>query len=315
MECLPQELLSEIFERLSQTADSPKDMCAAACVSRGFKAIAGERDVLKKSGPGLMVVRNVLTQPGALDFLSKIVKAGSLDALYVSGMLRFYSTKEHGIGADMLVKAAKAGHGPALYEAALILSHGSGGDRLDTCLDGAKELLYRAAVQGYMPAAIELAMRVRNSWGFQKNRQLGTKVRKLAEASKFGEIGPLLAPIMRLETYPPSTSFLPAIFLAEESRKSAPGPTASAEKQRRWALVVDAAHKALQLNDVWVEQESCSNSTCGRRAPRNTVFRRCKACWYNTYCSLYCARKDRDRHNPGHCVTPGSRDSIYQLRG
>ncbi|GAQ90582.1 hypothetical protein KFL_006580110 [Klebsormidium nitens] len=122
-----------------------------------------------------MLVRNVLTQPGALNFLSKIRNAGSLDALYVSGMLRFYSTEEYGIGADMLVAAAEAGHGPALYECGLILSHGSGGDKLDVCLSSANELLYRAAVQGYDQAAIELAMRIRNGWGFQKDRQLGSK--------------------------------------------------------------------------------------------------------------------------------------------
>ncbi|GAQ91695.1 HCP-like superfamily protein [Klebsormidium nitens] len=299
METLPQELLLEILQRLSKTADRPQDLCSAACVSKSFHSAANMKEVLKSAGAGLMLVQRVLTEPRALDFLSKIRNAGSMDALYVSGMLRFYSTNEHGIGADLLVKAAEQGHAPALYECAITLTNGSGGDKLDVCHRGANELLYRAAALGYEPAAIELSMRIRNGWGFQKDRQLGTKVRKLAEAEDFHEIGPLLAPIIRRETYQPSSSFLPAVFLAEESRKSMPGATATVEQRRHWALVAEAAHRALRLNNFWYEQKSCNNGSCGRRAPRNTVFRRCTACWVVAYCSLHRARKDRDRHRAG----------------
>jgi hypothetical protein len=285
METLPQEIVHKIFQHVSQTGTTPADLCSAACVSTLFRATACDHDVLKQAGAGTMMVRKVHSIPQSLGFLDRIRRTGSIDALYIMGMVRFYACKEYGIGGEMLARAAEMDHAPALYQCAVILINGSGGSKLDACPEGANELLYRATLLGYRPAAFELAMRIRG------RGTTGRVLRLLARQGKFQRF----TKAVRKEAYPFSSSFLPAALIVERSRKSTPKAVASSAQQDSWCVLTKAAHETLQLNRL-TGAYPCYNPGCGRTAPNKTEFRGCSNCRAAQYCSIYCQAQDRN-----HC--------------
>lgn len=295
METLPQELVRKILEHVSQTAASPADLCGAACVSTLFHATAYDQDVLKNAGAATMMVKKVHSFPQSLHFLDRIRLTGSVDALYMMGMVRFYVCMEYGIGGEMLAKAAGKDHAPALYQCAVTLINGSGGTKLDACDEGANELLYRATALGYRPAAFELAMRIKmrlKKGGVAKKR--GRAIVRIARGGNFGRLTSILAKVVRRKSYPFSSSFLPAALIVDQSRKSTPKAAASPAQQDSWGALARAAHKTLQNNPVGAY--GCYNPACGRSAPGRTEFRTCSDCDVAQYCSMYCWAEDRDRH-------------------
>jgi hypothetical protein len=305
MDTLPSEIIEEILKRVSATGSSPADLCSPSCVSRAFRAATNDADVLRIANPGLMAVRAVWT-PGPLEFLEKLWRNGSEDALYVAGMIRFYVTMEFGIGGEMLAKLAQRNHGPALYQCAIALINSSGGSgmKLDACPEGANELLFRAAMLGYVPAGVELGWRMMRGRGFPKKVALGSKVVRLTRAGKFGEAQVLLEICLRKAHFPFSSSFLPASFVVDWSRKSTPTTVPEATR-RGWTTLTNAAHETLLANAamraVAVDVFACANPRCGRAAFHRDEFSRCPECKDIQYCSLVCEIRDRKRHVEYEC--------------
>lgn len=219
--------------------------------------------------------------------------------MYMVGMIRFYVTLEWGIGGEMLARAAQRNHGPALFQCAIALMNGSGGSgRLDADLEGANELLFQAMALGYMPAGVELGARMIRGLGTRAEAK-GIDVVKLVKAEKFREVRALAEGLIRKEKYPFSSSFLPASFLVDWSRKTTPEP-ASAERQAGWRLLAAAAHKTLRANDWRRDVIPCGNRKCGRVAPfknlKDEFVIRCPYCVDIRYCSIACKACDVRRH-------------------
>lgn len=299
MDTLPRELLSEVLKKVSLTAERPGDLCAAACVSKAFQKGVEDRDVLRAAGSGTLSVR-LRHQEAALSFLKRLACSGSLDAQYMRGMLHFYALLEFGIGGDLIARAARENHGPALFQCAICLLNGSGGDRLDKDDEGANELLFRAASLGYRPAAIELANRIRRGLGTEGNKELGATVLRLAKAGKYGQLRDCLHGVIRKDSYPTSTSFLPAIHVVDWSRKSLPDEV-SESKQLAWRELARATHTTVLKNTWKRDTFACANFTCGRISKKKTEFRRCQACFISQYCSILCQGMDRKRHKGQEC--------------
>lgn len=291
MDALPLELIVEILKRVSATGKSPSDLCSAACVSRIFREAASDREVLNSAGPRVLSVPSVVRRPGALLFLDKVRQSGSVDALYMVGMLRFYATWEWGIGGELLAKAAQKNHGPALYQCAVALINGSGGTKLDADPEGANELLFWAMALGYRPAGVELGGRMMRGPGAHGKRfKLGCRVVRLMTACQFQKARLLVEGLLRKKSgrYPFSSSFLPASLIVDWSRKSIP-EAAKASEQRGWEAIAAAAHETLGYQTIgrsqWGSIKSCGASACGRSAIKEHDF--------VEYCSMVCEISDR----------------------
>lgn len=301
MDTLPSEIIVEILKRVSATGASPADLCSPSCVSNMFNAAANDADVLRCASPAVMAIRGVW-RPEPFRFLDKLWRSGSDDALYMAGMIRFYVTMEWGIGGEMLARLAQRNHGPALYQCAVALINSSGGSgmKLDACPEGANELLFRAMMLGYIPAGFELGLRLMKGRGLTRKVALGSKVVRLTRAGKVEEARVLIEGLLRKAHFPFSSSFLPAAFIVDWSRKSTPKPV-SETKQRRWTALANAAHKTLLANDWKREVSTCANRMCGRVAASFDEFARCPKCKVVQYCSLVCEYRDRKRHFDDEC--------------
>lgn len=300
MDTLPRELLSEILKRVSACGASPADLCSAGSVNKALKDVAREKEVLKEAGAGTLSVRRVNMGPGAMDFLRSIWESGSLDALYTAGMIHFYCKLEYGVGGEMLARAASYNHGPSLFQCAVTLISGSGGQRLDASQEGANELLYRASLLGYRAAAWELGSRIVRGVGVTKNKEVGCNVIRLAKAGEFHKLQRLLEPIFREQKYALCSSFLPAAMILEWPRKSLPTPV-SAERRASWKALAQATHQTLQANTWHRDLFACSSLSCGRTTNDNKRFRRCEKCRISQYCSIFCQAMDRRRHLETEC--------------
>lgn len=227
-------------------------------------------------------------------FLRLCVRAGSNEASYFLGMIRFYCMQSRKTGASLMAKAAIRNHVPSLYSLAIIQFNGSG-DSKD--LRAACALCARAADLGHIDALRELGYCFQDGYGVRKNLAKGRSFliqatgREVAcairAAPKHLTCESQLRTIMSLKTVPGANPGLGYAYCTEF------GLQLSAREK----------HPANRFLLEWFELKGtgtgqidglmmCSDENCGRPETRENEFRRCSGCGNVKYCSRGCQAHD-----------------------
>ncbi|KAK1357942.1 HCP-like superfamily protein with MYND-type zinc finger [Heracleum sosnowskyi] len=292
-ESLPDDILSVILSKLSSSASSPSDFINALLTCTRMNKLGLQPAVLKHAGMNTVAVRAKNWSDSAERFLRLCVDAGSNEASYLLGMIRFYCLRDTKNGKDLIHKAAIEKHAPALYSLAIILFNGSGGSKETKNIRTACTLSALAAELGSIDALRELGYCFQDGYGLRKSLPSGQTLLIQAAALEVActiraSPGPLgcesqLTTIMSLKTFPSANPGLGRAYWSETGFEMSPR-----EK-----------HPANRFLVEWFENGSgrvglsmCSDMNCGRPETREKEFRKCAGCGDVKYCSRGCQAHD-----------------------
>ncbi|XP_052174651.1 F-box protein At1g67340-like [Diospyros lotus] len=291
---LPDDIVVSILTKLSSSASCPADFVSVLMTCRRLNRLGLNPLVLSSAGPETLAVRAGSWSEFAHRFLKQCVTAGSNEACYILGMIRFYCLKDRESGASLMAKAAMRSHAEALYSLAVIQFNGSGGDKKDKDLRAGVALCARAAALGHTNAIRELGHCLQDGYGVPQNVAEGRRILIQANAREFA----LLLRVASLaQTHPDILS-------------SGSGTGHPLLSDFGCGLAPREAHPASRFLTEWFGSwksdpglRMCSYSGCGRPETRSCEFRRCSACSAVNYCSRGCQAQDwRVRH--GAVCTP-----------
>lgn len=289
-EKLPDDLVICILSKLCSTSSSPSDFVNALLVCKRFNRLGLNQLVLSKACSSVFAIRAKNWSESAHRFLKLCVNAGSVEACYFLGMIRFYCFKNRGSGASLMAKAAIKSHAPALYSLAVIQFNGSGGAKSDKDLRAGVALSARAAYLGHIAALRELGHCLKDGYGVKQNVTEGRRLLIQANARELASVLPSVA----LSSVPTKTTNkkLLGLFgsgccaLLSDFGCNVPAsePDPSNRFLREWF--------ALRGGEPGPGLRLCSNPGCGRPETRPYEFRRCSVCGTVNYCSRSCQALD-----------------------
>ncbi|ESQ28576.1 hypothetical protein EUTSA_v10018922mg [Eutrema salsugineum] len=228
-------------------------------------------------------------------FLKRCVDAGSLEACYTLGMIRFYCLQNRGNGASLMAKAAISSHAPALYSLAVIQFNGSGGSKNDKDLRAGVALCARAAFLGHVDALRELGHCLQDGYGVPQNVTEGRRFLVQANARELAAVisSGIEARSWLTLSQPPQISDsnnqiqIHGCPLLSDFGCNVPAPETHPANRflADWFAVRggDCPGDGLRL---------CSHGGCGRPETRKHEFRRCSVCGVVNYCSRACQALD-----------------------
>lgn len=207
-------------------------------------------------------------------FLKRCADAGSLEACYTLGMIRFYCLENRGSGASLMAKAAMGSHSAALYSLAVIQFNGSGGSKNDKDLRAGVALCARSAYVGHIDALRELGHCLQDGYGVKQN--IGEGRRFLLQANA-RELASVLS--HQKET---SLAFAASSLLSDFGCNV---PAVEGHWVNRF--MVECFEGKREKRDK-EGLRMCSHGGCGRPETRRHEFRRCSVCGVVNYCSRAC---------------------------
>lgn len=293
-ESLPDDILLVILAKISSSASSPSDFVNALLTCRRMNRLGLQPAVLKHAGMNTVAIRAKNWSDSAERFLRLCVDAGSNEASYFLGMIRFYCINDTKSGQSMIYKAAMEDHAPALYSLAIIKFNGSG-SKDNKNIRTACALCALAAELGNIDALRELGYCFQDGYGLRKSLKEGQSLLIQAAALEVAcairaSPEPLkceseLTTIMSLKTVPGANPGLGRAYWTESGFQMTPR-----EK-----------HPANRFLIEWFENDSgrvgnwlglCSDMNCGRPETREKEFRKCAGCENVKYCSRGCQAHD-----------------------
>ncbi|EOA13700.1 hypothetical protein CARUB_v10026771mg [Capsella rubella] len=264
---LPDDLIISILCNLASSASSPSDFLTVLSTCKRLNRLALNPLVLSKAGTRTVAVTAENWSDSSQRFLKLCSNAGSADACYALGMIRFYCLEKKRNGAALLAKAAIRSHAPALYALGVIQFNGSGGSKSDKNLRAGVALCSRSASIGYIDALRELGHCLQDGYGCPRNVTEGRRYLIQANAREVActlrsflsiKEGEMTFPVKEIH---PVNRFLKDWF--------GPGGVKLSE--------------GLTM---------CSHDGCGRPETRANEFRRCSVCGTVNYCSRGCQALD-----------------------
>ncbi|KAK8933877.1 F-box protein [Platanthera zijinensis] len=271
---LPDDLLLIILSKLTSTAGAPSDLINSLLTCRRFNELGTHPDVLAKASAKAVAVTASGWSESAERFLMRAADAGSTEACFTLGMIRFYCLENRGSGASLMAKAATGYHAEALYSLAVIQFNGSGGSKNEKDLRAGVALCARAANFGHVDALRELGHCLQDGYGVRRSITDGRRFLVQANARE------LCASLQRLKQGR-SRGELGACSLLSDFGCSVPAPEWNPANRfmAEWFEARGGCGEGLRM---------CSNWGCGRPETRRHEFRRCSVCGSVNYCSRAC---------------------------
>ncbi|CAH8362866.1 unnamed protein product [Eruca vesicaria subsp. sativa] len=285
LDTIPDDLVISILRRLASTSRCPADFINVVMTCKRLNSLATSSLVLSRLSRKAIAVKAQNWSESAHRFLKRCVDAGSLEACYTLGMIRFYCLQNRGNGASLMAKAAISSYAPALYSLAVIQFNGSGGSKNDKDLRAGVALCARAAFLGHVDALRELGHCLQDGYGVPQNVTEGRRFLVQANARE-------LAAVLSSGTDARSWLALsqPQVRgcpLLSDFGCNVPAPEIHPANRflADWFAVRggEAPGDGLRL---------CSHGGCGRPETRKHEFRRCSVCGVVNYCSRACQALD-----------------------
>ncbi|KAL1216454.1 F-box protein [Cardamine amara subsp. amara] len=290
LDSIPDDLVISILCKLGSTATCPADFINVLMTCKRLKGLATNPVVLSKLSQKAIAVKANKWSENSHRFLKLCVDAGSHEACYTLGMIRFYCLQNRGNGASLMAKAAISSHAPALYSLAVIQFNGSGGSKNDKDLRAGVALCARAAFLGHVDALRELGHCLQDGYGVPQNVSEG---RRFLVQANTRELAAVLSSGIQSRSWltlsqPPSIpNHGHACPLLSDFGCNVPAPEIHPANQflAEWFAVRggDVPGDGLRL---------CSHAGCGRPETRKHEFRRCSVCGVVNYCSRACQALD-----------------------
>ncbi|KAL9243395.1 hypothetical protein vseg_017288 [Gypsophila vaccaria] len=296
---LPDDLLISILSNLSSSSSSPSHFINALLVCKRFNRLGLNRVVLSKTCSNVLGLKAKKWCESAHRFLKLCVDAGSVDAYYFLGMIRFYCLESKRSGASLMAKAAIKGHAPALYSLAVIQFNGSGGAKCNRDLRSGVALCARAACFGHVDAFRELGHCLQDGYGIAQNIPAGRRLLIQANARELASA----LPYVKSMSFGKSKNVSDLVGSGCGSLMSDFGcnvPVLEPHPANRFLVEWFGIHgpgQGLRL---------CSHYGCGRPETRPHEFRRCSVCGAVNYCSRGCQAMDWKMRHKMECSQMGS---------
>lgn len=310
-EKLPDDLVICILSKLSSSSSRPSDFISALFVCKRFNKLGLNQFVLSKSSAGVFAIKAKKWSESAHRFLKQCVNAGSVEASYFLGMVRFYCLGIRGSGASLMAKAAIKSHAPALYSLAVIQFNGSGGTKTDKDLRAGVALCARAACLGHVDALRELGHCLQDGYGVKQNIAEGRRLLVQANARELASVIPSVT-VSSLFSSPSTAPFKSSKSVANVFGSGccpllsdfgcnvpAPDPHPANRFLAEWFCS--------GKEDPGLGSKLCSHSGCGRPETRPHEFRRCSVCGLVNYCSRGCQALDWKLRHKVQC-SPAAAD-------
>ncbi|XP_010511662.1 PREDICTED: F-box protein At1g67340 [Camelina sativa] len=301
LDSIPDDLVVTILCKLGSSSRCPADFINVLMTCKRLNGLAMNPLVLSKLSPKAIAVKAHNWSENSHRFLKRCVDAGSLEASYTLGMIRFYCLQNRGNGASLMAKAAISSHAPALYSLAVIQFNGSGGSKNDKDLRAGVALCARAAFLGHVDALRELGHCLQDGYGVPQNVSEGRRFLVQANARELAAV--LSSGVQDRPTWltlaqpPPVPNHGQGCPLLSDFGCNVPAPeTHPANKfLAEWFAVRggDYPGDGLRL---------CSHAGCGRPETRKHEFRRCSVCGVVNYCSRACQALDWKLRHKMDCV-------------
>ncbi|GAB4860442.1 hypothetical protein Ancab_035602 [Ancistrocladus abbreviatus] len=332
-ERLPDDLLICILSKLSASSTCPSDFINALIACKRFNRLGLNQLVLSKAGSKLFSIRAKSWSESSHRFLKQCVIAGSMEACYFLGMMRFYCLENRGSGASLMAKAAIRSHAPALYSLAVIQFNGSGGAKTDKDLRAGVALCARAAYLGHIDALRELGHCLQDGYGVRQNIAEGRRLLVQANARELASVIPqvnlsslsaLLSGRHRHHNHHHDNN-QGSSFLSQKrehvNQQTATCLCSGLNSGSGCGLLSDFGcnlpppepHPVNRFMVEWFALKSdelgpglrmCSHMGCGRPETRPHEFRRCSVCGAVNYCSRGCQAYDWKLRHKGRCMPP-----------
>ncbi|KAJ7956046.1 F-box protein [Quillaja saponaria] len=299
---LPDDIVVFILCKLSSTASSPSDFVNILSTCKRLNRSGAHRLVLSRAGPKVFAIKANKWSEFAHRFLKRCVNAGSADACYTLGMIRFYCLQNRGNGLSLMAKAAMKSHSPALYSLAVIQFNGSGGSKREKDLRAGVALCARASLLGHIDALRELGHCLQDGYGVRQNIAEGRRLLVQANARELASVIRSVtqsSPSSSLLTWGPQPYHIGSICpLLNESGDN---------------VSVPEVHPANWFLRDWFESgcgvlaeglRLCAHIGCGRPETRPHEFRRCSVCGMVNYCSRGCQALDWKLRHKMECSPP-----------
>ncbi|KAJ4884156.1 F-box protein [Raphanus sativus] len=308
LDSIPNDLVVSILCRLASTSRCPADFISVSMTCKRLKSLATCPYVLSRLSRKAIAVKAQNWSESAHRFLKRCADAGSLEACYTLGMIRFYCLKNRGNGASLMAKAAINSHAPALYSLAVIQFNGSGGSKNDKDLRAGVALCARAAFLGHVDALRELGHCLQDGYGVPQNVPEGRRFLVQANAR---ELAAVLSPDVEARSWLTlSRTQTHGCPLLSDFGCNVPAPE---------------IHPANRFLADWFALRGggppgdglrlCSHGGCGRPEIRKHEFRRCSVCGVVNYCSRACQALDWKLRHKVDCAPPAEQDAAGDGEG
>ncbi|XP_010531639.1 PREDICTED: F-box protein At1g67340-like [Tarenaya hassleriana] len=288
---IPDDLVVCILCKLSSTARCPADFINVLMTCKRLNGLALNSPVLSKVSPKALAVRAKYWSESADRFLRRCADAGSVEACYILGMIRFYCLQNRGSGASLMARAAIKSHAPALYSLAVIQFNGSGGSKNEPENQPRKVLR-------------ELGHCLQDGYGVPQNTAEGRRFLVRANARE-------LAAVLSSSGVFPTRS-----WLTWSHHGGATAVLSSSPLLSDFGCNVPApeVHPANRFLAEWIAERGggggspgnglrlCSHGGCGRPETRKHEFRRCSICGAVNYCSRACQALDWKLRHKAECA-------------
>ncbi|KFK41142.1 hypothetical protein AALP_AA2G091000 [Arabis alpina] len=293
LDSIPDDLVVSILCRLASTARCPADFINVLMTCKRLSGLATNTLVLSRLSQKAIAVKAQNWSDSAHRFLKRCVDAGSLEACYTLGMIRFYCLQNRGNGASLMAKAAISSHAPALYSLAVIQFNGSGGSKNDKDLRAGVALCARAAFLGHVDALRELGHCLQDGYGVPQNVTEGRRFLVQANARELAAV---------LSSGISSRSWLTLSQPQITNSNQIHGHGCPLLSDFGCNVPAPETHPANRFLADWFAVRGgdcpgdglrlCSHAGCGRPETRKHEFRRCSVCGVVNYCSRACQALD-----------------------
>ncbi|KAL8140855.1 hypothetical protein V2J09_006876 [Rumex salicifolius] len=318
-DALPDDLVICILSKLCSSASSPSDFVKSLQVCKRFNQLGVNPMVLSKARSAMFSIRAKNWSESAHRFVKQCVNAGSVEACFFLGMIRFYCLGSRSGGASLMAKAAIRRHAPSLYSLAVIQFNGSGGTKSNKDLRAGVALCARAAYLGHIDARRELGHCVQDGYGVSRNVSDGRRLLVQANALELAAVLPpatLLSAHRRLKFHcqnhrqPGPNPVHGSIPLQNPCMCPASGLECALMSDFGCNVPLPEPHPANRFLIEWFDLKGgldepsinlCSYSGCGRPETRPHEFRRCSACGTVKYCSRGCQAHDWKLRHKAQC--------------
>ncbi|XWS60268.1 hypothetical protein CRYUN_Cryun07bG0021900 [Craigia yunnanensis] len=290
---LPDDLVVSILCKLNSSASCPSDFINILLTCKRLNRLGLHPLVLSKACPKTLAVKAQNWSDSAHRFLKHCIKAGSIEACYTLGMIRFYCLQNRRNGASLMAKAAIKSHAAALYSLAVIQFNGSGGSKNNKDLRTGVALCARAAFLGHVDALRELGHCLQDGYGVRQNIIEGRRLlvqantRELASSLNYaGKRQPQQQHQYRVNYQHNTYMTGSGCPLLSDFGCNVPAPEGHPVNMflKEWfESGVGELGQGLRL---------CSHKGCGRPETRAHEFRRCSVCGMVNYCSRGCQALD-----------------------
>ncbi|XP_074317196.1 F-box protein At1g67340-like [Silene latifolia] len=292
---LPDDLVISILSKLSFSSSSPSDFFNALLVCKRFSRLGMNKVVLSKACSGVLAIKAKNWSESAHRFLKLCVCAGSVEAAYFLGMIRFYCLDNRGIGRSLMAKAAIKSHAPALYSLAVIQFNGSGGTKSDKDLRAGVALCARAAYLGHVDAHRELGHCIQDGYGIKQNVSEGRRLLIQANARELASVLPHLCSAKGKKGAGKFGAGYSTLLSDYGCNVPAPEPHPANRFLVDW----------FESRELGPDTRLCSHAGCGRPETRPHEFRRCSVCGTVNYCSRGCQAIDWKLRHKAVCTPMG----------